>query len=117
MQVKKYIKKSKLEFSLSPLNFYGFHFITGNQSFLILWQLCLPGFFNKIVYKHKYMWTGPLHWDLIGHMSVRHLYIGNVVSSKLDGIGHVLFKTKLFTTPKSCVQWATRSFIWQICTV
>ena len=104
----------------------GFHLITGDQIFLILWQLCLPCFFNKIVYKHEYIWNGPLHWDLIGHMSVRYLYIGNVVSSKLDGIGHVLSKTELFTAPKSCVQqrfkvgytvYHDTSFIWQSCTV
>ena len=58
------------------LNLNVFHIIIADQSVILLflevlffWQLCLPCFSIKTVYKHKYKCNDPLSWIFIGQMS------------------------------------------------
>ena len=54
------------------------HIIIADQSLKILflgsyfWQLCLPCFYVKTVYKHKCKCNDPLSWILFGQMSDSH---------------------------------------------
>ena len=46
----------------------------------------------------------PMPGIFIGHMPVSHWDLGKLVSIKLYEIGHVLSKTELDATPKSCMK-------------